>query len=75
MDGREQILLHYIGGAERQSGDGSVQIEFLCLVGYLRSRYCRGGEMYETTDKGLIYLRAHGHQVDAPDVVNGRMVR
>ncbi len=74
-DGRDAILLRYIGGAERPSSDSVTSIEYLRSVGYLRIIRHPSKEMYETTDKGLIYLRMRGHEVDAPRVVNGFIIR
>lgn len=74
-DGRDAILLRYIGGAERSPSDSVTSIEYLRSVGYLSSIRHPSKEMYRTTDIGLIYLRMRGHQVDAPEVVNGRIIR
>ncbi len=74
-DGRDAILLRYIGGAERSSGDSVATLEYLRSVGYLSSIRHPSKEMYRTTDIGLIYLRMHGHKVDAPEVVNRRIIR
>ena len=74
-DGRDAILLRYIGGAERSSGDSMATLEYLCCVGYLDALRHPSKEMYRTTDIGLIYLLMHGHNVDAPEVVNGRIIR
>lgn len=80
-DEKLQILQHYVGGKVRSPEHSSsprskVLIRELKNQGYLRCGITPTvEETIKTTEKGLIYLEAHGIQADAPQIAFCRLCR
>lgn len=73
---RLDILEHYVGGRIRDPSHSAFYIRQLLNLGYLRIGITpQIEETMKTTSKGLVYLKMSGYDVDAPEIVDGRMVR
>lgn len=73
---RLDLLEYYVGGKIRNPSHSAYFIRQLKNLGYLRCGITpQIEETIKTTSKGLVYLKMSGYDVDAPDIVDGRMQR
>ena len=72
---RFDVLLYYIGGKMRDPEHNESVIRQLQDLGYLGSLNTPSfAETMRTTPNGLVYLKCMGFDVDAPDIVDGRLL-